>query len=129
MASVKIASGNLDTITMRAIGHEYFSIGEMQMYYRNLKVQFLKKGSETKKTFLTGLITFAANKFVIKKENSRRTGTVYFLRNRDRSIFNFLIKTALSGIASSVGAKRNKKYHRQYKRQQKLYNLPPVDFS
>jgi len=127
LASVKIASGELDTLTMRAIGHDYFSIGEMQMHYKNLKIQFLKKGSETKKSFLADLITFAANKFVIKSANDRRSGTVYFLRNRNRSIFNFLIKTTLSGIASSVGAKKNKTYYRQYKRQQKLYKLPPVD--
>ena len=129
LASVKLTSGILDTITMRAIGHDYYSIGAMQMYYKDLKVQFLKKGSETKKTFLTGLITFAANNFVIRKNNSHRTGTVYFLRNRDRSFFNYLVKTALSGIASSVGAKKNKKYNKQYKRQQKLYNLPPPNFS
>lgn len=129
LASVKIASGALDTLTMRAIGNEYFSIGSMQLFYKNLKVQFLKKGSETKKTFLTGLITFAANNFVIKKNNDKRTGTVYFLRNRDRSVFNFLIKSTLSGIASSVGAKKNKKYFRLYKRQQKLYKLPPVELT
>jgi hypothetical protein len=129
LTSAKIASGRLDSITMRAIANDYFSIGAMQMHYHNLKVKFLNRGSETKKTFLTGLITFAANNFVIRKENARRTGAVYFLRNRDRGIFNFLVKTTLSGIASSVGAKRNKKYYRQYKRQQKQYNLPPIDLS
>lgn len=129
MASVRLASGELDTVSLRAIGNEYFSIGTMQMYYKNLKIQFLKKGSETKKTFLTRLITFAANNLVLKSGNNSRTGTVYFLRNRDRGIFNFLIKTVLSGMASSVGVKKNKKYYKQYKRQQKLYKLPPVDFS
>lgn len=129
LASVKIASGKLDSITMRAVGNEYVSIGEMKMHYKDLKIQFLKKGSQTKKTFLTGLITFAANNFVIRKNNNRRIGTVYFMRNRDRSVFNFLIKSAMSGIASSVGAKKNKKYYRQYKRQQKAYKLPSVELS
>ena len=75
------------------------------------------------------LITFAANNFVIKKANSRRTGTIYYLRDRNRGFFHFLIKSTLSGVASSIGAKRNKTYIRQYKRQQKLYKLPPVDMS
>lgn len=127
LASIKLASGYVDTVVMRAVGNEYFSIGTMQLYYDSLKIQFLAKGSETKKSFLSGLITFAANNFVIRTKNDRRTGIVYFLRNRDRGLFNFLIKTALSGIASSVGARRNKTYYRQYKRQQKLYKLPPVD--
>ncbi len=128
MASVKLISGELDTVSLRAIGNDYFSVGEMKMYYKDLKIQYLKRGSETKKTFLTRLITFAANSLVLKKGNNSRTGAVYFLRNRDRGIFNFLIKTALSGMASSVGAKKNKKYLRQYKRQQKLHKLPPNDF-
>jgi hypothetical protein len=129
MASVKLVSGELDTVSLRAIGNEYFSFGTMQMYYKNLKIQFLKKGSENQKTVLTRLITFAANNLLLKRGNNSRTGTVYFLRNRDRGFLNFLVKTALSGIASSVGVKKNKKYYRQYKRQQKLYKLPPVDFS
>lgn len=129
LASVKIAGGAIDTVVMRAIGNDYFSIGTMQFYYNNLKIRFLAKGRETRKTFLANLITFAANNFVIKKKNDHRTGTVYFLRNRDRGIFNFLVKTAFSGVASSIGAKRNKTYYRQYKRQQKLYKLPLVDLS
>lgn len=126
MVSVKILSGQLDTVTMRAIAHDYFALGEMKLYYRNLKVKFLNKGSETKKGLLSSFITLAANKFILKKNNTNRTGIVYFLRNRDRSFFNFLIKTTLSGLASSVGAKKNKKYYRQYKQQQKLYSLPVV---
>jgi hypothetical protein len=54
---------------------------------------------------------------------------VYFPRNRGRSIFNFWIKMAFSGVASSVGAKKNKGYYRNYQRDIKRYNLPPVDFN
>jgi hypothetical protein len=129
LVSVKLLSGTLDTVTMRATGNEYMALGEMKMFYKDLKVQFLKRGSETKKSLLTGLVTFAANNFVLKRHNTRRTGTVYFPRNRERSIFNFWIKMALSGVASSVGAKKNKTYYRNYKRDMKRYNLPPVDFN
>jgi hypothetical protein len=129
LVSVKFLSGTLDTVMMRATGNEYMALGEMKLFYKDLKVKFLKRGSETKKSLLAGLVTFAANNFVLKRHNTRRSGTVYFPRNRERSIFNFFIKMAFSGVASSVGAKKNKGYYRNYQRDMKRYNLPPVDFN
>ncbi len=128
LASIKLQSGYLDTLVMRAVGKEYLSLGEMRMYYHHLKVQFLSNGSESKKKFLTGLMTFIANSFVIKNENKKRTGIVYFPRLRDRSFINYFIKIAMSGVASSIGAKKNKKLLRRYKKQIKVRQLPPIDF-
>jgi hypothetical protein len=128
LASVKVEKGFLDTLYMRAAGREYLSLGEMKMFYRDLKVRFLKNGDETKKTFLTGLITFIANNFVVRTNNSSRVGKIFFIRNRDRSAINYLVKIALSGIASSVGAKSNKKMIRKYRKELEKRNLPPVNF-
>jgi hypothetical protein len=128
LASVKLQSGYLDTLSMRAVGREHLSLGEMRMFYHNLKVQFLKNGSEEKKRFLSGLVTFIANSFVIRKSNTKKAGVVYFPRLRDRSFINYFIKIAMSGVASSIGAKKNKKLLRKYKRQLKIRQLPPIDF-
>ncbi len=128
LSSVKLQSGYLDTLTMRAIGQEYLSLGEMRMYYHDLKVQFLKNGKEDKKTFLQGLKTFIANSFIVKNENTKRVGIVYFPRIRDRSFINYYIKLAMSGVASSVGAKKNKRLMRRYNKQLKVRQLPGIDF-
>ena len=128
LSSVKLQSGYLDTLTMRAVGQDYLSLGEMRMYYHDLKVQFLKNGKEEKKRFLQGLITFIANSFVIKNENKKRVGVVYFPRLRDRSFINYYIKIAMSGVASSVGAKKNKRLMKRYNKQLKVRQLPPIDF-
>ena len=128
LSSIKLQSGYLDTLTMRAIGQEYLSLGEMRMNYHDLKVQFLKNGKEDKKSFLQGLITFLANSFVIKNENTKRVGVVYFPRIRDRSFINYYIKIAMSGVASSVGAKKNKRLMRRYNKQLKIRQLPAIDF-
>ena len=128
LSSVKLQSGYLDTLTMRAVGQDYLSLGEMRMYYHDLKVQFLKNGKEEKKRFLQGLITFIANSFVIKNENKKRVGVVYFPRLRDRSFINYFIKIAMSGVASSVGAKKNKRLMKRYNKQIKVRQLPPIDF-
>jgi hypothetical protein len=128
LSSVKLQSGYLDTLTMRAIGKDNFSYGEMKMYYHDLKIKFLNKGSEIKKGFLSGLKTFVANSFVIKNKNSGRTGRVFFLRNRERSMLNYIVKITMSGIASSVGAKSNQKILHRYKKELKQRNLPPFDY-
>lgn len=127
LSSVKLTSGYLDTLTMRAIGKEYLALGEMRMNYHDLKVQFLKNGKEDKRTFLQGLKTFIANSFIIKNENKKRVGVVYFPRWRDRSFINYYIKIAMSGVASSVGAKKNKRLAKRYSKQLKVRQLPGYD--
>jgi hypothetical protein len=128
LASVKLQSGELDTLVMRAIATDQLSLGEMRMFYHDLKVKFLRNSNEDKKRFLTGLMTFIANSFVIKHKNKKRVGVVYFPRIQDRSFINYYIKIAMSGMASSVGAKKNKKLLRKYKKQLKIRQLPPIDF-
>ena len=128
LSSMKLRSGYLDTLTMRAIGRDDISLGEMRMYYHDLKVQFLKNGKEEKKRFLQGLITFIANSFIIKNDNKKRVGVVYFPRLRDRSFINYYIKIAMSGVASSVGAKKNKRLMKRYNKQLKVRQLPAIDF-
>ncbi|AXY73475.1 hypothetical protein D3H65_05565 [Paraflavitalea soli] len=126
LASVRIRSGQLDTLTLRAIGREYVSYGEMHMMYRKLNVEILQGGDVQKKSFVTKMITFIANTFVIKSRNNHKTGIIYFERLRDRSIFNYMIKMLLSGAGSSVGAKSNKKYLKHYRRELRKQGLPPI---
>ena len=73
-------------------------------------------------------MTFAANSFVVKTNNKKRKGVIYFPRDREKAIFNYWVKMALSGMASSVGAKHNKKALRQYRRELKARNLPPIEW-
>lgn len=127
LALVRVQSGYLDTLTMRAIAKDDLSLGEMRMYYHDLRVQFLRNSDESKKRFLNGLMTFIANSFVIKNKNTRRAGVVYFPRLRDRSFLNYYTKIALSGIASSIGAKKNKRLLRRYQKQLKTKQLPKFE--
>ena len=126
--NVKIRSGFSDSLRLVAVGQEYLSVGEMLFFYHNLKVEFTKEGNQQKKTLLTSLLTFAANSFIIKKNNGHRIGKIYYERNRNRSFFNYLIKMLASGGASSVGAKRNKKYNRLYKAKVQELKLHEVTF-
>ena len=128
LSNVKITSGTIDSFHLRAIGHENLSIGEMKMYYHDLKIKLVKDGEENKSSFLTNLASWLANTFIIKKNNNGRTGIVYFERIKDRSFFNYIVKMTFSGMATSIGVKKNRKYIKQYKKELKARNLPPIDF-
>ncbi len=127
LASVKIESGILDTLSLRAAGSQYLAFGEMKMFYHDLKVRFLKNGDETKRSFLKGLITFLANSFVIRNKNESHSSRVFFIRTQDRSVLQYLVKITLSGIASSIGAKSNRKVLRKYLKELHERKLPAFD--
>lgn len=128
LASAKIIKGYLDTLSMTAVGREYQAVGKMNMFYHDLKIRILIDGDENKRNFSNTLMNFFANTFVIHNKNTSRTGDVFFIRIRDRSAINYIIKIALSGIASSVGVKATKKTLRKYKKELRRSNLPPINF-
>jgi hypothetical protein len=126
---VIIQSGAIDSFHLRAIGRENLAFGEMNMYYRGLKIRLVKDGQEDKSTFLQKAISLLANTFIIKKNNNGRTGLVYFERLRDRSFFNYIVKITFSGMATSVGAKKNRKVRAQYENELKKRSLPAIEFN
>lgn len=127
LSNVIIKSGNVDSLHLRAIGTEHIAFGEMNMYYHNLRIKLVKPGEPDKTTFKTRLISRIANTFVIKKHNRGRTGLVYFERLRDRSFFNYIVKMTFSGLATSVGFKKNQKYRKLYERRLQNSNLPAIE--
>jgi hypothetical protein len=103
-------------MSMMVTGKEYYSEGEMKMYYHDLKIKILKGGKEDKRSFMSGLINFFANAFVVKNSNRSRTGVIFFERLRNKSTLNYLVKITLSGVSSSVGINKSKKLMRRYKK-------------
>jgi hypothetical protein len=128
LSNVKITSGTIDSFQLRAIGQENYSIGEMQMFYHNLHIRLVKNGEETKSGLMGKIVSALVNTFLIKKNNKGRTGIIYFQRLKDRSFFNYIVKMTFSGMATSIGVKKNKKYLKQYRRGLKERNLPPLEF-
>jgi hypothetical protein len=127
LSNVIITSGKIDSFHLRTIGSEHVALGKMNMYYKDLRIKLVAPGEPDKTTFKTRLATFLANTLIIKKKNDGRTGLVYFERLRDRSFFNYLIKMTFTGLATSVGVKKNRKFSDQYERELKSRNLPPID--
>lgn len=127
LASLKLLSGQLDTLELRAVGREYLALGKMKMFYKDLKIQLLKDGKDGRQSFFTRMGTFFVNAFVIRSKNMSRMGDAFFIRQRDRSAMNYLIKITISGMSSSTGAKSNKKMMRRYRQELEKRKLPPID--
>lgn len=128
LSNVIFKSGTIDSLQLRAIGQENLSLGEMNMFYRDLRIRLVKDGDPTRSSFTNKVASFLANALVIRTNNNGKPGIVYFERLRDRSFFNYIIKMTFSGMATSIGVKNNKKYIRSYIRALKQRALPPIDF-
>ncbi len=126
LANVKLRSGFLDSLHMRVNGDEYMAWGEMEMNYSDLNIQLLTRPGKDKPA--GKFLNFLVNTFVIRNKNKGKTEEVFFIRLRDRSSMNYLIKILLSGVNSSIGTKGTKKNLRSWKKQVQRRNLPPFDY-
>jgi len=112
-ASVQIKSGTLSKMDFRVTGNNDYTIGSMTMHYNDLHVKAISKKSETPKGMGPAFVTFFANTFVINRNNPKlliaRQGDIYSERDSTKSVFNYMSKTALSGVVSSIGARNNRK--------------------
>ena len=99
----------------------------MNMFYHDLRIKLVKDGDENKSSFLGNIASALVNTFFVKKNNNGRTGLIYYARLRDRSFFNYIIKMTFSGIATSVGVKKNRKYTKHYRRALQSTQLPEIE--
>lgn len=127
LEGVMIESGYADTLSMHANGHEFLAVGEMNLFYRDLKIRFLPPQGK-KNNFGLKLKNFIANTFVVKDDNKAGTSIVFFIRNRDRSAINYILKIAMSGVSTTVSGASDRKQMRRYKKQLQSKHLAPVDF-
>jgi hypothetical protein len=112
LSNIKLKSGRIDTFYMSAVGNENLAHGKMKFYYHDLHLQLLKNGEIPKSTSIKHVGNLLVNAFVVKTNNEQRNGLIYFKRLKDRSFFNYMNKIIFSGIATSVGARKNSQYRK-----------------
>ncbi len=125
LASATIQSGQLDTLSMHVIGTEDFAFGEMKMIYKDFKIKILQNPIKKRSKLFLSLANFLANT-IIKNQNTKRKGTVFFERWKDRSSINYLVKTTLSGITSSIGLQKSKREARKFRKEIKKLQVSPA---
>lgn len=118
LAGASLKSGYLDTMTMQVTGNDHMAYGEMTMVYHDLKVLLSGKPNQEKRPFFGGVVNSLVNT-ILKNKNTDKKGTVFFIRLRDRSPLNYLVKITLSGVGSSVGLGKNRRQLNRYMRRRK----------
>jgi hypothetical protein len=116
LVSMQAKSGYLDTMSMSAVGNEYFSQGNMRLYYHGLKADILDSGNLQKRKFGTKLINFFANTIAVKNGNIRRRADFHFVRIRQKSSISYFLKMIVQGAAGSVAPLTGIIYKKEYKR-------------
>ena len=112
LSNVMLTSGVLDSLNMQATGGNDHALGEMKMFYHDLRIKLIKDGDAGKTSFGTRLLSFLVNTVLIKNKNDHRTGIMYYKRESSQSFPKYLLKMLISGASSSVGVKKNKKYRK-----------------
>lgn len=112
-AFLKVESGKCKELYFQAIADDSVGYGHMIFHYSNLKVALIDKQTDDTKKLEESLASFIANAFIVKKNNlgiiKPRRGDIYFQRNQQKSIFNYMSKLFTSGLSSSVGLKNYRK--------------------
>jgi hypothetical protein len=96
--------------------------GEMDLYYNNVKIRLEETKPGWQEKWKKNLLSFAANNILDFKSNPNyngnfRTGIIWFERDQEKGVLNFLWKSSLSGIKSSFGL--NSKQQKGWKKLQK----------
>lgn len=123
LAAVNIDKGHSDTLYARIAGNKYAAFGVMNFYYKGLKIRMLNHTDTLRKSFILSLESFLANKLIVKT-NNKKNAQIFFVRDPEKFVFNYWIKSAFSGVITSAGVKSNKKYEKKYKAVKKAYSLP-----
>jgi hypothetical protein len=114
LAFVKIESGKINSLKLEAQGDSYYALGSMLFKYNNLKVSTINKKNLKTKGMGKVIKSFFANAFVVKKNNPAfkffpRDGAMYYERDPQKIVIDYVTKTAISGLVSSIGGRDARK--------------------
>ncbi len=104
-------------------GNDTAAKGSVNFLYKNLKLRlYNRKKSQKSKKFYSPFANFMMNRIIIHSNNPpflgrTKKGIVYFERIPEKSFINYLWKSNLSGILSTLGF--NNKQQREGKREDK----------
>lgn len=122
LTAIAITGGRSDTLYAKLSGNKYASVGQMNFYYHGLKVRLLNKEDSLKRSVLLSLETLLANGLI--KTNNQNPARMFFIRDREKFVFNYWVKTLFSGFITSTGVKGNRRYIRMYNEAEEKYTLP-----
>ncbi len=126
LAGITILKGKGSIDIPLVTANDTVSLGSMLFRYRNLKLSlYNRKRAKRTGGISSPMINFILNDLVLRSNNPvwfrrPRVGIVYFKRDRNKSIVNFVWKSTLSGILSTLGFnnKEQRKRRKEYRKQE-----------
>ena len=124
LSGLSILKGNGSIDIPLVIANDTLATGTMLFKYRGFRVGlFNRKKARQEKGISAPLVRFVLNDLVLRSNNPNwfkrpRLGIIYFNRNRNKAIANYIWKSTLSGALSTMGfnnkeqRKRRKKYRK-----------------
>ncbi|WP_295670654.1 hypothetical protein [uncultured Mucilaginibacter sp.] len=108
LAMVHIQSADIEKLDFNVNASNYEGKGKLTFYYKNLKIQLLKKVEGKNELQKLGFFSALANNLILEKNNPGkdsvlRPGPIDLKREPDVSFFSFLYKALLDGLKPSVG--------------------------
>jgi hypothetical protein len=108
LALVHVESADIEKLSFNVDASNYGGKGKLEFYYKNLKIQLLKKVEGKTELQKQGLISVLANNLVLASNNPDkkgvfRPGPIDLKREPTVSFFSFLYKGLLDGLKPSVG--------------------------
>ncbi len=107
-------------------GNDSVATGDLVFRYKKLRLlPYNRKKEKLRKGVLSPLISFMINDLVVKSNNPKfarkpRVGEVYFKRDTQKSIVNYVWKSVLSGLMTTLGF--NNKALKQERKEEKRNN-------
>jgi hypothetical protein len=104
---IRIDSGMIQSMTFEAVANSEFVDGELLMEYENLKIAGLRRVSKKEKDEL-GFFSAIANVVIRqfnpakKHEGEPMVSEIFYERDKNKGIFNYLSKGLISGIKSTI---------------------------
>ncbi|BAU56129.1 hypothetical protein [Mucilaginibacter gotjawali] len=108
LAMVHIQSADIEKLDFNVNASNYAGKGDIKFYYKNLKIQLLKKVEGKNELQKLGFFSALANNLILEQNNPGkdsvlRPGPIDLKREPDVSFFSFLYKALLDGLKPSVG--------------------------
>ena len=126
LSAIEVTSGYADTLYAMQSGNKYAAFGDMNFHYQDLRIRLLNKDDTLKKSFYLVLESMLANSLIIKSKNTRES-RIFYVRDREKFIFNYWVKSLFSGLLTSAGVKRNAQYLKMQDRFAEKYSLPAAN--
>ena len=112
-AAVRVTGGRADTVFSSWTGNKYATYGTMNFYYDGLQIRVLDRRNLHRRGIVQTLETVLAN--VLLPTSRRKAAVIYLERDREKFVFNYWVKAQASGLMSTLGLKKGRKYRNRVK--------------